>query len=64
MVWHWGVIAGALMHCLIQLPALLKLPEQKYSLTLGLKMPEVREVAQINGTACFGGSFCSVELPC
>ena len=43
----WGVVMGAIMHGLIQLPALLRLPERKYSFTLGLKLAEVREVVRL-----------------
>lgn len=40
----WGVLLGAGFHMLIQLPMVLKLPERRYSLTLGLKTEQVREV--------------------
>lgn len=57
-----GVIAGALMHCLIQLPALLKLPEMKYSFTLGTKNPEVREVARLMGPRLLGVAFVQLNF--
>ena len=57
-----GVIAGAFMHCLIQLPALLKLPERKYTLTLGLKMAEVREVARLMGPRLLGVAFVQLNF--
>ena len=40
----WGVLLGAALHMLIQLPMVFKLPGRRYSLTLGLKTEQVREV--------------------
>ena len=57
-----GVVAGALMHGLIQIPALLKLPERKFTLTLGLKMPEVREVARLMGPRLLGVAFVQLNF--
>ena len=50
----WGVVLGAGMHLLVQLPRLLKLPERKYRFMFGLKMPEVREVARLMGPRLLG----------
>ncbi len=58
----WGVVAGAAMHGLIQLPALLKLPERAYTPTLGLKLPEVREVARLMGPRLIGVSIVQLNL--
>jgi putative peptidoglycan lipid II flippase len=58
----WGVIAGALMHGLIQIPALLKLPERKYSFILGLKMQEVREVLRLMGPRVLGVAFVQLNF--
>ncbi|HBF41269.1 MAG TPA: murein biosynthesis integral membrane protein MurJ [Anaerolineaceae bacterium] len=49
-----GVVIGAAMHGLIQLPALLRLPGRKYELTLGLKLPEVREVVRLMAPRLLG----------
>lgn len=57
-----GVVAGALMHGLIQLPAVLKLPERKYSFTLGLHMPDVREVARLMGPRVLGVAFVQLNF--
>ncbi len=57
-----GVVAGALMHGLIQLPALLKLPERKYTLTLGLRLPDVREVARLMGPRVLGVAFVQLNF--
>ena len=57
-----GVVLGALMHGLIQLPALLRLPERKYTFSLGLKMPEVREVARLMGPRVLGVSIVQLNF--
>ncbi len=41
----WGAVLGSIMHLCIQIPGLLRLPDRHYSPTLGLKNPDVREVA-------------------
>ncbi len=43
----WGVVLGSVLHLLVQLPQVLRLPGQKYEATLGLHLPEVREVARL-----------------
>jgi putative peptidoglycan lipid II flippase len=40
----WGVLCGAVLHMLIQLPMVFKLPGRRFSLTLGLKTQPVRAV--------------------
>jgi putative peptidoglycan lipid II flippase len=57
-----GVVVGALLHGLIQLPSLLKLPERKYSLTLGFKLPDVREVARLMGPRLLGVAFVQLNF--
>ncbi len=57
-----GVVAGALMHGLIQLPALLKLPERKYTFTMGLHLPDVREVARLMGPRVLGVAFVQLNF--
>jgi putative peptidoglycan lipid II flippase len=57
-----GVVGGAIMHGLIQLPALLKLPEKKYTLTLGLRLPDVREVARLMGPRVLGVAFVQLNF--
>jgi putative peptidoglycan lipid II flippase len=57
-----GVVGGALMHGLIQLPALLKLPEKKYTPTLGLRLPDVREVARLMGPRVLGVAFVQLNF--
>ena len=50
----WGVVIGAAMHGLVQLPALLHLPERHYAFTLGIKLREVREVVRLMGPRLLG----------
>ena len=57
-----GVLLGALMHGLIQIPALLKLPQRKYSLMLGVKMQEVREVIRLMGPRVLGVAFVQLNF--
>jgi putative peptidoglycan lipid II flippase len=49
----WGAIIGALAHLLLQLPALIH-QGGSYTLTLGLKLPEVREVIRLMGPRILG----------
>ncbi len=42
----WGTVLGALLHLIVQLPALRKL-KPSYQRTLGLEMPAVREVGRL-----------------
>ncbi len=58
----WGVVLGAVLHGLVQLPALLKLPERKYSLSMGLSIPEVREVARLMGPRLIGVSIVQLNF--
>ena len=57
-----GVVGGALMHGLIQLPALARLPALKYTPTLGLKLPDVREVARLMGPRVLGVGFVQLNF--
>ncbi len=57
-----GVVGGALMHGLIQLPALLKLPQRKFTFTLGQDLPEVKEVARLMGPRVLGVAFVQLNF--
>jgi len=57
-----GVVGGALMHGLIQLPALLRLPALKYTPTLGLRLPDLREVARLMGPRVLGVAFVQLNF--
>ena len=50
----WGVVAGALLHLLVQLPQLARLPRLRYRLSLGLHLPAVREVLLLMGPRLVG----------
>jgi putative peptidoglycan lipid II flippase len=43
----WGVVIGAGLHLLVQLPSFFKLPERVYSPSFGLSNPTVREVGRL-----------------
>ncbi len=50
----WGVLIGALLHLVIQIPALLRLPGRRYTPTLGLHIPDVRQVFLLMGPRLLG----------
>lgn len=50
----WGVVIGAVLHCLVQLPQLLRLPQLRYTPSLGLHLPAVREVLILMGPRLVG----------
>jgi putative peptidoglycan lipid II flippase len=50
----WGVVLGSCLHLLLQVPVLLRLPQRRYFATLGLRIPEVREVARLMGPRLIG----------
>jgi putative peptidoglycan lipid II flippase len=50
----WGVVLGASLHLLLQMPALLRLQGRSYFPTLGLHLPGVREVARLMGPRLLG----------
>jgi len=50
----WGVVIGAGMHLLVQIPQLLKLDDQTLSFGLGLWMDEVKEVARLMAPRLLG----------
>ena len=58
----WGVVLGASLHALIQLPVLLRLPERSYTPNLGLHLPEVREVARLMGPRLIGVSIVQLNF--
>jgi putative peptidoglycan lipid II flippase len=50
----WGVLIGAALHLLIQLPAVLRLPHHVYRPALGLENTAVREVIRLMGPRLLG----------
>ena len=49
----WGVLIGSCMHLLLQVPSLWRL-KGSYTLSLGLSMPDVREVGLLMAPRVFG----------
>jgi putative peptidoglycan lipid II flippase len=49
----WGVLIGAALHLILQLPALIK-QKINYSFTFGLNTPDVKEVVRLMGPRLFG----------
>lgn len=50
----WGVVIGSALHLLVKLPLLFTLPGKSFWPSLGLKMPEVREVARLMAPRLLG----------
>ncbi len=50
----WGVVLGSILHLVVQIPQLARLPKRKYTLTFGLSLPEVREVARLMAPRLLG----------
>jgi len=57
----WGVLIGALLHLLVQLPSLVKLGGQ-YFATLGLKFAPVLEVARLIGPRLIGVAVVQINF--
>ena len=57
----WGVVIGALLFVVIQLPALLKL-KGDFSFSLGGKSPDVRKVIQLMGPRVFGAAIVQLNF--
>ena len=58
----WGAVLGSGMHLCIQIPGLLRLPYRHYTPTLGLKNPDVREVALLMGPRLIGVATVQMNL--
>ena len=56
-----GALIGALLHLLVQLPGLLQL-RGKYSITLGLYLAEVRQVAALMGPRILGVAVVQINF--
>ncbi|HUV15383.1 MAG TPA: murein biosynthesis integral membrane protein MurJ [Pelolinea sp.] len=50
----WGVVIGSVLHLLVQLPMLLRLPKRAYWPSFGLGIPEVREVGRLMAPRLLG----------
>ncbi|MCJ7625816.1 MAG: murein biosynthesis integral membrane protein MurJ, partial [Anaerolineaceae bacterium] len=58
----WGVLLGSSMHLLLQLPALLRLPERRYTAALGLQTPNVREVGRLMAPRLIGVAVVQINF--
>ena len=58
----WGAVLGSVMHLCIQIPGLLRLPDRRYTPTLGLNNPDVREVALLMGPRLIGVATVQMNL--
>ncbi|MDD5368605.1 MAG: murein biosynthesis integral membrane protein MurJ, partial [Anaerolineaceae bacterium] len=50
----WGVLVGAVLHLILQLPALLQVAGRRYFPSLGLHLPAVREVIRLMAPRLLG----------
>jgi len=50
----WGAVLGSVLHLAVQLPGLRGLPQARFTFTLGLGNPHVREVALLMGPRLVG----------
>src|SRR5512147_1661979 len=57
----WGVVIGAVLFLIIQLPALFKL-KGDYTFSLGGRNPEVRKVIQLMGPRVFGAAVVQLNF--
>jgi putative peptidoglycan lipid II flippase len=58
----WGVVAGALLHLLIQLPQLVRLPRLRFTPSLGLHLPAVRDVLILMGPRLVGVAVVQINF--
>jgi putative peptidoglycan lipid II flippase len=58
----WGTILGVVLHLGVQIPGLLKLPGRKYSLTLGLDIPAVKQVGRLIAPRLLGAAVVQLNF--
>lgn len=58
----WGVVLGAALHLLIQLPQFLRLPNRTYRFNFDIQSPLVREVARLMGPRLLGVAFVQLNF--
>ena len=58
----WGAVIGAIMHCCVQIPSVLRLPERSYFFSLGLRMPAVYEIAGLMGPRLLGVAVVQINF--
>ena len=50
----WSIVIGASLHLLVQVPALFRLPDRRYHLSLGFHIPAVLEVGRLMAPRLLG----------
>ncbi len=58
----WGAVLGAVLHLIVQIPDLVKLPARTYLFTLGLDNAAVREVGRLIGPRLLGVAFVQLNF--
>ena len=58
----WGAVLGAILHLLVQLPAFLALPARRYSRTLGLSSPPLRQVGRLMAPRLLGVAVVQINF--
>ena len=58
----WGYVLGAVLHLVIQIPGVIRLPERKYFRSFGLGFPAVREVGRLMGPRLLGVAAVQVNF--
>lgn len=58
----WGAVIGAILHCGVQIPSVVRLPERHYFLSLGLRIPAVYEVARLMGPRLLGVAIVQINF--
>jgi putative peptidoglycan lipid II flippase len=58
----WGAVLGAILHLLIQAPSLVRLPDRRYTPSLGMDSPDVREVARLMGPRLLGVAVVQINF--
>ncbi len=58
----WGAVLGAVLHFAIQVPALVRLPDWRFNLTLGGENPAVREVLVLMGPRLLGVAVVQINF--
>ncbi len=58
----WGVVIGSGLHLLVQIPMLMRLPQRRYTPTLGLDSADVREVGRLMAPRLLGVAFVQLNF--
>ena len=58
----WGAVIGAILHCSVQIPSVVRLPERRYFFSLGLRIPAVYEVARLMGPRLLGVAVVQINF--